>query len=107
MTVFVAILILCGGPEGFIMKPSGNEFLFEWNSVCWICKGLECSKASFQCCLAVEPLVMDDTEGTVTAVDLCNDKQLMALTHLCRFVLGMEDEREMRRVSLKCSRSKR
>lgn len=87
MTVLEVILIPCGGPEGFIVKASGDEFLFEWDSVCWIRKDSEGSKASFQCCLAVEPLMMDSTEGTVTAVDLCNDKQLMALTHLCRLVL--------------------
>ena len=85
MTVLLVILLLCGGPEGFIMTLSGDEFLLKWNPIGWILEDFECSKASFQGGLPIEPLVMNGTKSTVTAVDLCSDKQLVALTHSGRF----------------------
>ena len=86
MIVLLIILLLIGGPEGFIMTLSGDEFLLKWNPIGWILEDLECSEAPPKCCLPVEPLVMDSTQSTVTAVDFCNDEQLVALTHLGRFL---------------------
>ena len=80
MTVLLVIL-LCVGPEGFIMTLSGDEFLLKRSLIGWILEDSECSKASFQGGLSIEPLVMNGTESTITAIDLCSDKQLVALTH--------------------------
>lgn len=67
------------------MTLSGDEFLLNWNLIGWILEDFECSKASSQCGLPIEPLVMNGTQSTVTAIDLCSDKQLVALTHSGRF----------------------
>ena len=88
MAVLLVIFLPYGGPETFILTLSGDEFLLKWNSVGWISEDLECSEASSQCGLAVKPLVMNSTQGTVTAIDFCNDKQLVALTHSCLITLG-------------------
>ena len=85
MTVLLVILLLCVGPEGFIMTLSGDEFLLKWSLIGWILEDFECSKAPFECGLSIEPLVMNGTESTVTAIDLCSDKQLVALTHSGQF----------------------
>ena len=85
MTILVVVFLLCGGPEGFIMTLSGDEFLLKWYLIGWILEDLECSKASSQCGLPIEPLVMNGTQSTITAIDLCSDKQLVALTHSGRF----------------------
>lgn len=81
VTVLVKMLVICGGPEMFIMTLSGNEFLFNWNSVGWIREDVESPKASYQCGVPAEPLMVDGTKVVVTAIYLCNDKQLVALTH--------------------------
>ena len=67
------------------MTLSGDEFLLKWNPIRWILEDFKCSKASFQCGLPIEPLVMNGTQSTVTTIDLCSDKQLVALTHSGRF----------------------
>lgn len=92
MAVLVVIFLPYGGPEAFILTLSGDEFLLKWNSVGWFAEYLECSEASSQCGPAVEPLVMNGTQGTVTAIDFCNDKQLVALTHSCSTTMGYECE---------------
>ena len=81
MTVFLVVLARGGGPEVLVMTLSGDEFLLKWHSVGWIRKDSEGSKASSQSGLAVEPLMMNDSQGTVTAIDFGNDEQLVALTH--------------------------
>ena len=85
MSLLCGTLLLCGGPESFIPTLSGDEFLLKWNLVGWILEDLECSKAPFQCGLPIEPLVMNGRQSTVTTIDLCNDKQLVALPHSGRF----------------------
>ena len=93
MAVLPVIFLLRSRPESFIMTLSGDEFLLEWNSIGWMPEDFEDSKASSQCGLPVEPLVMNGRQGTVAANDLCNDEQLMALTHLDKLVQECEGKR--------------
>ena len=95
MTVLLVILLLCGGPEGFILTLSGDEFLLKWNLIGRILEDFECSKASSQCGVPIEPLVMNGTQSTVTAIDLCGDKQLVALTNSARVSSECKSEEEM------------
>ena len=59
MAVLLIIFLPYGGPEAFILALSGDEFLLKWNSIGWVSEYLECSEASSQCGLAVEPLIMN------------------------------------------------
>lgn len=88
MTVLVMIAPCAGGPESLIMTLSSDEFLFQWDPVGRIRKNLESSKAPSQCSEPIEPLVVNGTKGAVTAIYLCNDKKLMALTHFPGSIWG-------------------
>ena len=82
VTVLSIVLVVCiGGPELFVMTLGGDEFLLQRDSVGRIRENIESHKAASQCFIAIERSVMDGTQGAVTAIYLCNDKELMGFTH--------------------------
>lgn len=68
-------------PKVIVLFGGDGEFLLKWHPVGGILEDVERVPATSESGVTVQPLVMDSTQLTVTAIDSGNDKELMSLSH--------------------------
>ena len=81
MAVLRMILFPCCSSEVVFFLRSSLQFLLNGYTIDVIPKNVESVKTSSQGCVTVESLMVNGTERKITAVDLCNNEELVSLAH--------------------------